>query len=118
MFRWQLRRGEWQRADEPEKVVLVCCLQLRPLLRGTDTRLAFDAFEFQSQSLRDAAPPHVPVLPPSRQVFAPGCPQDTVFEDTKHLVQSAVDGYNVCIFAYGQVRWWGTEGRKARLLRP
>lgn len=29
-------------------------------------------------------------------------PQDAVFEDTKHLVQSAVDGYNVCIFAYGQ----------------
>ena len=25
-----------------------------------------------------------------------------VFEDTKHLVQSAVDGFNVCIFAYGQ----------------
>ena len=28
--------------------------------------------------------------------------QDTVFADTKRLVQSAVDGYNVCIFAYGQ----------------
>ena len=25
-----------------------------------------------------------------------------MFEDTKHLVRSAVDGYNVCIFAYGQ----------------
>mmetsp|Transcript_42095 Transcript_42095/g.51065 ORF Transcript_42095/g.51065 Transcript_42095/m.51065 type:complete len:1267 (-) Transcript_42095:505-4305(-) len=28
--------------------------------------------------------------------------QMAVFEDTKYLVQSAVDGYNVCIFAYGQ----------------
>lgn len=36
------------------------------------------------------------------QVFVPGINQDQVFEDTKHLVQSAVDGYNVCIFAYGQ----------------
>ncbi|XP_031096108.1 kinesin-like protein KIN-14E [Ipomoea triloba] len=32
-----------------------------------------------------------------------GCStQEHVFEDTKYLVQSAVDGYNVCIFAYGQ----------------
>eukprot|EP00877_Chromochloris_zofingiensis_P014605 jgi/Chrzof1/9399/Cz04g01170.t1 len=35
-------------------------------------------------------------------VFGPGASQDSVYEDTKHLVQSAVDGYNVCIFAYGQ----------------
>lgn len=28
--------------------------------------------------------------------------QEDVFDDTKYLVQSAVDGYNVCIFAYGQ----------------
>lgn len=28
--------------------------------------------------------------------------QEAVFEDTKHLVRSALDGYNVCVFAYGQ----------------
>lgn len=36
------------------------------------------------------------------QVFSPASSQDAVFEDTKNLLQSAVDGYNVCIFAYGQ----------------
>ncbi|KAG7383000.1 hypothetical protein PHYPSEUDO_004179 [Phytophthora pseudosyringae] len=36
------------------------------------------------------------------QVFPPAISQVQVFEDTKNLLQSAVDGYNVCIFAYGQ----------------
>ncbi|CAF1717227.1 kinesin-like protein KIN-14E [Brassica napus] len=36
------------------------------------------------------------------RVFDMRATQDDVFEDTKYLVQSAVDGYNVCIFAYGQ----------------
>eukprot|EP00928_Gymnodinium_smaydae_P070396 TRINITY_DN54241_c0_g1_i1.p1 TRINITY_DN54241_c0_g1~~TRINITY_DN54241_c0_g1_i1.p1 ORF type:complete len:1135 (+),score=302.56 TRINITY_DN54241_c0_g1_i1:112-3516(+) len=34
-------------------------------------------------------------------VFAPGT-QEEVFEDCKDLVQSAMDGYNVTMFAYGQ----------------
>jgi len=34
-------------------------------------------------------------------VFLPGS-QDEVFNDCKDLVQSAVDGYNVTLFAYGQ----------------
>mmetsp|Transcript_73587 Transcript_73587/g.225077 ORF Transcript_73587/g.225077 Transcript_73587/m.225077 type:complete len:1037 (-) Transcript_73587:69-3179(-) len=34
-------------------------------------------------------------------VFTPGS-QDEIFEDCKDLVQSAVDGYNVTLFAYGQ----------------
>ncbi|PUZ49390.1 hypothetical protein GQ55_7G322300 [Panicum hallii var. hallii] len=36
------------------------------------------------------------------RVFDADTTQEEVFEDTKYLVQSAVDGYNVCIFAYGQ----------------
>ncbi|KAH1150981.1 hypothetical protein GYH30_044801 [Glycine max] len=36
------------------------------------------------------------------RVFDANATQESVFEDTKYLVQSAVDGYNVCIFAYGQ----------------
>eukprot|EP00250_Pteridium_aquilinum_P011824 c20331_g1_i1 orf=2-3601(-) len=36
------------------------------------------------------------------QVFDSSATQEEIFENTKFLVQSAVDGYNVCIFAYGQ----------------
>ncbi|KAM0878406.1 hypothetical protein ACQ4PT_034896 [Festuca glaucescens] len=36
------------------------------------------------------------------RVFDAYTTQEDIFEDTKYLVQSAVDGYNVCIFAYGQ----------------
>ena len=38
------------------------------------------------------------------QVFTPETRggQEHVFEDVKMLIQSAADGYNVCIFAYGQ----------------
>eukprot|EP00884_Botryococcus_braunii_P012518 jgi/Botrbrau1/21267/Bobra.39_2s0057.2 len=35
-------------------------------------------------------------------VYDPQASQEKVYADTSHLVQSAVDGYNVCIFAYGQ----------------
>ena len=36
------------------------------------------------------------------KVFGPECGQDAVFQDACDLVQSALDGYNVCIFSYGQ----------------
>ena len=36
------------------------------------------------------------------QVFAPKVGQSDVFSEVEPLVLSVMDGYNVCIFAYGQ----------------
>ncbi|KAM8795955.1 LOW QUALITY PROTEIN: kinesin-like protein KIFC1 [Eudromia elegans] len=36
------------------------------------------------------------------RVYPPGASQGDVFEEVALLVQSALDGYHVCIFAYGQ----------------
>ena len=36
------------------------------------------------------------------EVFREDSKQEQIFEGVSHLVQSAVDGYNVCVFAYGQ----------------
>jgi kinesin family member C1 len=36
------------------------------------------------------------------QVFDPNTLQEDIFETVSPLIQSALDGYNICIFAYGQ----------------
>ena len=36
------------------------------------------------------------------RVFHEHTSQEDIFEDCKHLMESAIAGYNVCIFAYGQ----------------
>jgi kinesin family protein C1 len=36
------------------------------------------------------------------KVFAPSAGQDNVFDEVAEFVQSAIDGYHVCIFSYGQ----------------
>jgi Microtubule binding len=52
-----------------------------------------------------------------RQVVPSACCGLQVFEDTKHLVRSAVDGYNVCIFAYGQTGSGAHPAMQAKLPR-
>ena len=34
--------------------------------------------------------------------YGPDCDQDEIFKDTEPLMTSVLDGFNVCIFAYGQ----------------
>ena len=36
------------------------------------------------------------------QVYTPSSSQEDVFKDTESLMTSVLDGFNVCIFAYGQ----------------
>lgn len=36
------------------------------------------------------------------RVFTPQVPNEEIFDEISQLVQSALDGYNVCIFCYGQ----------------
>ncbi|KAK4791821.1 hypothetical protein SAY86_032234 [Trapa natans] len=63
----------------------------RPILSSNDE------FTIEHPWKDDSAKQHV-----YDRVFDGSATQEDVFEDTRYLVQSAVDGFNVCIFAYGQ----------------
>jgi hypothetical protein len=52
-------------------------------------------------------------------VFPPQSTQSDVYEETKRLVQSCIDGFNVCIFVYGQTgsgKTWTMSGHDGDLM--
>ena len=52
-------------------------------------------------------------------VYEAGSSQESVFADVEPIVTSVMDGYNVCIFAYGQTGMQQTlGGQSGRLALP
>ncbi|CAB4288034.1 unnamed protein product [Prunus armeniaca] len=97
-----LRKRYFNTIEDMKGKIRVFC-RLRPLNekeiadkeRGTTTSV--DEFTVEHPWKDDKLKQHT-----YDRVFDGNATQHDVFEDTRYLVQSAVDGYNVCIFAYGQ----------------
>ena len=86
--------------DMKGKVRVFC--RIRPLIKSEIDRgcqiVATQIDEFNLNLETE----YGPKVFPYDSCFGPAVTQEQIFEDSKRLIQSAVDGYNVCIFAYGQ----------------
>ncbi|MQL94013.1 hypothetical protein Taro_026663, partial [Colocasia esculenta] len=97
-----LRKRYFNTIEDMKGKIRVYC-RLRPFNekevgeKGNESVRSLDEFTVQHMWKDDKSKQHL-----YDRVFDGSATQDDVFEDTKYLVQSAVDGYNVCIFAYGQ----------------
>ncbi|KAM7252506.1 hypothetical protein ACFE04_024389 [Oxalis oulophora] len=97
-----LRKRYFNTIEDMKGKIRVYC-RLRPLSekeideKEKGVLMSLDEFTVEHLWKDDKAKQHM-----YDRVFNGYATQDDVFEDTKYLVQSAVDGYNVCIFAYGQ----------------
>ncbi|XP_072995272.1 kinesin-like protein KIN-14I [Typha latifolia] len=97
-----LRKRYYNTIEDMKGKIRVFC-RLRPLNekeiveREKNVLVSQDEFTVAHPWKDDKSKQHI-----YDRVFDQDASQDEVFEDTKYLVQSAVDGYNVCIFAYGQ----------------
>ena len=108
-----LRRKLHNQVQELKGNIRVFC-RVRPSLEGDtiDTaRITYPDFETDSKEVEVMGPEEKSSLgnittkkyPFSfDRVFGPRSQNRDVFEEISQLVQSALDGYNVCIFCYGQ----------------
>ncbi|XP_057448870.1 kinesin-like protein KIN-14I [Lotus japonicus] len=97
-----LRKRYFNTIEDMKGKIRVYC-RLRPLVekeiadKERDVLATVDEFTVEHPWRDDKPKQHI-----YDRVFNGDATQEEVFEDTRYLVQSAVDGYNVCIFAYGQ----------------
>ncbi|OWM68374.1 hypothetical protein CDL15_Pgr004856 [Punica granatum] len=97
-----LRKRYFNTIEDMKGKIRVYC-RMRPLsekeVSEKQRRVLSSTDEFTVEHLwkDDKAKQHI-----YDRVFDGSATQEDVFEDTRYLVQSAVDGFNVCIFAYGQ----------------
>ncbi|XP_014520958.1 kinesin-like protein KIN-14I [Vigna radiata var. radiata] len=97
-----LRKRYFNTIEDMKGKIRVYC-RLRPLSekeianKERDSLNTVDEFTVEHPWKDDKSKQHI-----YDRVFDGYATQEDVFEDTRYLVQSAVDGYNVCIFAYGQ----------------
>ncbi|KAH7519779.1 hypothetical protein FEM48_Zijuj08G0073400 [Ziziphus jujuba var. spinosa] len=97
-----LRKRYFNTIEDMKGKIRVYC-RLRPLNekeiaeKERDVLTSLDEFTVEHSWKDDKPKQHI-----YDRVFDGSATQEDVFEDTRYLVQSAVDGYNVCIFAYGQ----------------
>lgn len=106
-----LRKKYHNQIQDMKGAIRVFC-RFRPLVRRErdmgDTIAARKVDEFSVEVHRPDSHGHAPGHHAEDKrfqfdsVFGQDCSQDEVFADCKDLIQSAVDGYNVTIFAYGQ----------------
>lgn len=97
-----LRKRYFNTIEDMKGKIRVYC-RLRPLgekeiaVKERKVLTYVDEFTVEHPWKDDKAKQHI-----YDRMFNGNATQEDVFEDTRYLVQSAVDGYNVCVFAYGQ----------------
>ncbi|GAB7349771.1 hypothetical protein MBLNU459_g0494t2 [Dothideomycetes sp. NU459] len=108
-----LRRKLHNQVQELKGNIRVFC-RVRPTLGGEEdqqAKIAFPDSETDSKEVAVQGPEQKSAMGTVTQptsgfsfdrVFSPSSQNAEIFDEISQLVQSALDGYNVCIFCYGQ----------------